>query len=108
MDTNDFDTLAYKILQYLKECYENSKEATSRELNYQSLKVEEKQFYNTLKMLSDDDYISGFITEPTFDIVPAYNVYGMCITPKGLKFLENNSKMKKLYKTLKEVKFWLS
>lgn len=91
MAGNNYVRLKCKVLEILKQCAENGETVTSRKLNYDILEITDYQFFSILKSLSDQNYISDFIYQETIgDDVPAYNVYGIKITPEGLEYLDNN------------------
>ena len=48
-----------KILKYLNDCYENGLELDIESLNANRLDISDRQYYQTLNMLSDDGYIKG-------------------------------------------------
>lgn len=80
-----------QVLKIIQQCTKHDEPVTSRKLNKDILGITELQFFNTLKSLSDLNYISGFFYQETIgDVVPAYNVYGINITPEGLEYLEYN------------------
>ena len=56
---NSYARVAFKILKYLNDCYENSLEASIDSLNANMLGISDRQFYQTMKMLSDDGYVKG-------------------------------------------------
>jgi len=109
MRNNDYFTVAYKILSYLRKCYENGEDADPNILTADTFKISKKQFLRTLQMLLEDGYIKGLSLESTIGgptIVS--NLSWSRITSSGLQYLSENSMMKKAYKALKEVRDWLS
>lgn len=108
MSNNNYFTITYKILSYLKHCYEQSKDVDPNILNAGTFNISEKQFIRTLKMLISEGYIEGVSVQETLDGYHILsNLQKSSITPKGLEYLAENSMMKKMYKVLKEVKDWL-
>lgn len=107
MSNNDYFTLAYKILSYLKYCYENGLPFDLDVLNANTLGISTVQFGQTLRMLTDDGYIKGLRFTPTKmgTLVSGYNELN--ITSDGLQYLAENSMMQKAYRVFKEVKDWL-
>lgn len=108
MANNNYFTVAYKILSYLKYCYENSEDTDINVLQPGTFNIDQKQFLRTLKMLLDDGYITSVSLERTVNgPVVVNNIQNTEITSKGLQYLEENSMMKKVYKVLKEFRDWL-
>lgn len=107
MSNNNYFSVAYKILSYLKYCYENGQAPDVNVLQAGTFNISKQQFINTLQMLNDDGYLKGFklISTKTGLLVNGLNE--IKITSSGLQYLEENSMMKKAYKTFKEVRDWL-
>ena len=57
MKSNSYARVACKILKYLNDCYENGLEPSIDSLNANMLGISDRQFYQTMKMLSDDGYV---------------------------------------------------
>ena len=68
MRSNSYARVACKILKYLNDCYENGLDASIDSLNANMLGISDRQFYQTMKMLSDDGYVRGVefmdVTQP--------------------------------------------
>lgn len=106
MSNNDYFTVAYKILSYLKYCYENSVDPDPNILVGATFNVKDKQFYRTLQMLSDDGYVKGVrFTDTTTGMVVSA-LFDARITSDGLQYLAENSMMAKAYKIFKEFREW--
>ena len=59
--------------------------------------------------LFDDGYLTGSYVRDDYSGDSAINdIQGVRITTKGVEYLQDNSKMKKVYKLLKEAKDWVS
>lgn len=108
MSNNDFFAVTYKILNYLKYCYENGINPDPNVLNADNFNIGNVQFANTLQMLSDHGYISGlkFHSTSTNGTVVG-GVQNAKITMEGLQYLAENTMMQKAYKIFKEVRDWL-
>ena len=67
MSNNDFFTVAYKILSYLKKCYEDGVNPDPNILQTTTFSISNGQFYKILKMLANDSYIDEitFTTDKT-------------------------------------------
>lgn len=60
-----YEKVATKILKYLNDCYEHGRYPDIEELNAHQLRISDVQFYQTMKMLTEDDFVKGvkFISE---------------------------------------------
>lgn len=108
VNKNNYFNVAYKILLYLKYCYENGIDADADILSPENIGISEKQFVLTLQMLLEDGYIRGVSLNPTLQgptiICNIQNTYA---TSSGLQYLVENSMMTKAYKVSKEVRDWI-
>ena len=108
VNKNNYFNVAYKILLYLKYCYENGIDADADILSPENIGISEKQFVLTLQMLLEDGYIRGVSLKPTLQgptiICNIHNTYA---TSSGLQYLVENSMMTKAYKVSKEVRDWI-
>lgn len=101
MKSNSYARVACKILKYLNDCYENGLDASVDSLNANMLGISDRQFYQTMKMLSDDGYVKGI----EFSVLSYTRNWR--ITSQGIQYLEENSLMQKAYKVAKEARDWL-
>ena len=108
VNKNNYFNVAYKILLYLKYCYENGIDADADILSPENIGISEKQFVLTLQMLLEDGYIRGVSLKPTLQgptiICNIQNTYA---TSSGLQYLVENSMMTKADKVSKEVRDWI-
>lgn len=109
MSQNSYETIEFKILQYLKECRDNVEQINPDQIKKIADSVGSDKFVSVLSDLEK----KGYVDKKTFKIDPqdflTINILkDSPITDQGLQFLSENSSMTKLYKALKEVKFWLS
>lgn len=110
MTKNNYETIEYKILQYLKECRDNVKNIDPDQIDKIRDDVGPDKFVSVLKDLEERGYVDKktFMIDPQGSITINIRTNRSSITDLGLKFMSENTTMIKLYKTLKEVKFWLS
>lgn len=108
VNKNNYFNVAYKILLYLKCCYENGTDVNPDVLSPDNIGISEKQFVLTLQMLLEDGYIKGVSLKSTIQgptiICNIQNTYA---TSSGLQYLVENSMMTKAYKVSKEVRDWI-
>lgn len=108
MANNDYFSAAYKILSYLKYCYENGEDPDVNVLQASTFNISQKQFFHTLQMLKEDGYVKGISFQSYYDRSQAIiGLDQVRITSDGLQYLAENSMMKKAYKVFKEVRDWL-
>lgn len=106
MSNNNYFTVAYKILSYLKYCYEHGIAPDPDFLNADTFNISKVQFLNTLKMLTDDGSIAGLKFHATTTGLVVVGMQSIHVTSKGLEYLAENTMMKKAYRVFKEVKDW--
>ena len=108
VNKNNYFNVAYKILLYLKYCYENGTDVNPDVLSPDNIGISEKQFVLTLQMLLEAGYIKGVSLKSTIQgptiICNIQNTYA---TSSGLQYLVENSMMTKAYKVSKEVRDWI-
>ncbi|WP_289087383.1 YjcQ family protein [uncultured Veillonella sp.] len=96
----------YLILKSIDFAFENNLHRDIFDLD--KIKISERRLRIILKSLYDSGYIDGidFIYVMNDDI-PDYKLMGCYLTIQGMLFLEENSTMKTVYRTLKEAKEWI-
>ena len=85
MSNNDYFSIAYKILSYLKYCYENGVDVDV--LSPGTLNISNRKFYQTLSMLSDDGHIKGVLITSTTSGRIVTGISKLEITSSGLQYL---------------------
>lgn len=107
MGNKNYFSVAYKVLSYLKYCYETGKNIDIDILQAGIFYVSNKQFNNTLQKLNDDGYLKGLEFIPSESGLLVTGLNNIKITSSGLQYLEENSMMKKAHKVFKDVWNWL-
>lgn len=107
MSKDDYHVLAYKILAYLYECLKQGEHPSVEYLSCdtKAFPVGESYWNYVLVHLLDEGYVEGIFTVPIFR--SERGVKGMekiQITPKGIEYLQDNSKMKRVREFLKGLK----
>nr|DAW30457.1 MAG TPA: YjcQ protein [Caudoviricetes sp.] len=87
MSNNDYFSIAYKILSYLKYCYENGIDVDVDVLSPGTLNISDRQFYQTLSMLSDDGHIKGVRITSTTSGRIVTGISKLEIASSGLQYL---------------------
>lgn len=108
MANNDYFYIAFKILSYLKHCYEHGEDPDPNMLRPSVYSISDKQFVQTLKMLLEDGYMTGMGVQDTLGGGSVlWGLDSVRITSAGLQYLAENSMMRKAYKAATEIRDWL-
>ena len=108
MAKDDYFRIVYIIL---KEIYASKKQGVKvdlRNISSERFKINEGYLFTILIELLEEGYIKGFAyrnTKGTGRCVSSME--DIDITMKGVEYLQENSMMKKVFETLKEVKDWI-
>lgn len=107
MAKDDYFVLVYKLLEILYAMLKKGKVITDDELKELSDGLPQEYWEYILKSLDKEGYITG--------IIPIYSLNGnsikiinLQITPKGIEYLQDNSKMKKAKEAVKHLPQWLA
>lgn len=93
----------YKILKILKSSMD-LEEFDINTINYESLKLSEPRWARIMKMLVDNEYITGVTISNTFEqSYPKVHIIRPEITLKGIEYLQDNSLMKCISNTAKGI-----
>ena len=99
MAKDDYFVIVYKVLLYLYACFKR-KTVFDTQVFLKSIKVEvsEAYFDDILKMMQTEGYIEGFKYKKAWggDVIRISEYEELEITQKGIEFLEDNSKMRKV------------
>ncbi len=99
MAKDDYFFLVCKLLKYLYKCLKNNLRADWSIVapNSKDFPISEEYFTYILSHLLADGYIEGFVeVRQIGGGVQFKETSGLKITPKGIEYLEENSKMKKV------------
>lgn len=108
MADNDYWVVVYKLLNYYYQKMKKGEPVDENEINAQTLKISVPYLLDVYRNMFDDGYLTGSKVDMEFTGQYAVaDISSVRITSKGIEYLEDNSKMKQIYKILKEVKEWL-
>lgn len=93
----------YHILKFLEESMDEDYIDVDK-ISYGNLGISENRWIKILKILEDNGYVEGIYVRISVDGEACYSINNPSITLKGLEYLEENSMMRKVCKTLKEIK----
>lgn len=109
MAKDDFFRIVYCILSELYACKRQGCKVNPQDIGPRRFDINEGYFFEILAELLEAGYIKGIKMRKTKG-TGGYCVGGLAdidITMKGIEYLQDNSKMKKVYEALKEVKDWI-
>ena len=107
MAKDDYFVLVYKLLTILYTTLKNGKVVTDSELKELSEGLPLDYWEYILKSLGEDGYITG--VKPISSLSGnSIKITTLQITPKGIEYLQDNSKMKKAKEVLKNIPQWIA
>lgn len=105
MAKDDYFVVVYKVLLYLYACFKR-KVVFDIAVFLKSIKVDisESYFDNILRMMQKEGYIEGYKYKRVWgrDVIRISEYEQLEITQKGIEFLQDNSKMRKVKEFLLE------
>lgn len=106
MSTKDYNKIVFAILQELFSSKEEGHRIDIRAIGAERFNISPSYLISILSDLMNEGYIRGFkiIETKSGRIVDGYGKTE--ITMKGIEYLQENSIMKKVYKSLKELRDW--
>ncbi|MBK5077083.1 YjcQ family protein [Lactococcus lactis] len=107
MAKDDFFYISYKILAYLYHAMKKGEKIDPGVFDPQNYRVSYPYLNDILEELKENGYIKGISFIETKDGKLINGLSDIKITIKGIEYLDENSMMKKAYKTLKELKDWI-
>lgn len=106
MAKDDYHVIVYRMLVYLYACMKRKImfEETTFEAAVRKYVVSDEYFADILRMMQEEDLIKGLLFVPAWggDVILASDIDEARITPKGIRYLEENDKMKTIGEKLKE------
>lgn len=105
MAKDDYYVIVCRILAYLYNCLKNGYDVDFEEISFETLNIKQSYYEYIIKHMVQDGYLEGVKFISTIGRkTPACDIDDIMITPKGIEFLEDNSKMKKAVEFLKTLK----
>ena len=105
MGKTDYYTIAAKILVYLYKKYKRMK--VEEDYLFPSTKdfpISEEQLTETIGMMQEQGFITGNIVRAWGGDIVVLDYQSLKITPAGIDYLQDNSKIRKICETLREAK----
>lgn len=106
MARDDYFKIVYVILTELYESKRNGRKADERAISAERFKIPEGYLLDILSDLLEEGYVKGFTVADTKTGRYVTNIEDIGITMQGIEYLQDNSKMRKVYDALKEVRDW--
>jgi len=97
------DNQIYYILKTIKELKDSHSFDIDSSFDLSKLKISQSDFYHLFSDLIDENYISGIKMRFSSNDIPVLSITNPKVTKKGLEFLENNTALQKIYRTVKEI-----
>ena len=105
MAKNDYHVIMYRILAYIYACLREGVRFNPEVVSYETLDVPESYWTTIVKMLIEKDYIRGaFVVSILGEVEKIKWVRNVEITPEGIEFFEENSRMGKAKSFLRTLK----
>ena len=105
MAKDDYHVIAAKILVYLYKKYKQKEVDPNYILPLtKDFPIQEQQLIETISMLIDMELIKGKCVKAWGGDIVMINYESLKITPIGIEYLQENSKIKKVCETLIEAK----
>lgn len=106
MAKDDYFVIAYKLLTILYVSLKNGKTISNDQLKKLSEGIPFEYWKYILKSLSEEGYIVGVVPISSLS-GESIKINNIQITPKGIEYLQDNSKMQKVKDFLKETRNWI-
>jgi len=106
MAKDDYFVIAYKLLTILYVSLKNGKTISNDQLKKLSEGIPFEYWEYILKTLSEEGYIVGVVPISSLS-GESIKINNIQITPKGIEYLQDNSKMQKVKDFLKETRNWI-
>ncbi len=107
MANDDYFKIVYVILTELYGCKKQGSRVDLQAISSARFKIPEGYLLDILSDLLDEGYVKGFKILETKTGRCILSLEDILITMKGIEYLQDNSKMKKMYEALKEVRDWV-
>lgn len=105
MAKGDYYVIVAKILVYLYKKYKQMDVDDSYlQPMTKDFPIKDRQFIETIEMLIDQGYVRGNITRAWGGDIALIDYQSLKITPAGIYYLQDNSKIRKVCEFLKEEK----
>lgn len=108
MANDDYFRILYVILTELYEVKKQGKKVNLDNISPERFKVAESYWLDIVEEATGKGYIKGALIRKTKTGRMVAGIENMTITMDGIEYLQDNSKMKKVYEALKELKDWTS
>lgn len=106
MAKDDFFRIVYVILSELYGHLKDGTKANLEDIGPKRFNISDGYLLVIIDWLSTNGYVSGVRIRKTKTGRAVGDMEDIMITPDGIKYLQENSTMKKVYRVLKEVRDW--
>lgn len=108
MSKSDYWVVVFKLLNYYFEMMKQGKINNEEDISAFRLGINELYLIDIYRNLFEDSYLTGsriVMDDSNKDYIEDYS--SVRITTKGIEYLQDNTKMKQVYRALKEIKGWI-
>lgn len=107
MTENDYFKIVYLILSELYDAMKKDREIDFKSISPLRFGIPESYISEIWAELLYKGYTKGYVVREVGRNVYITGLKDAKVTMDGIEYLENNSTMKKVYETLKEVRNWI-
>lgn len=107
MAKDDFFRLVFIILTELYEAKKQGSRINVEAISSKRFHISDSYWLDILSELQSEGYVRGLLIGKTKTGRIVSGLEDIDITMKGIEYLQENSKMKKVYEALKEAKDWV-
>ena len=104
MAKDDYFVIAYRILDYLYQCFKRGVQPDMSFISPEGMQINRGYWLNMMESLYTEGYIIGVEFPTAVGQYKGMRVIDIRITQSGIEFLEDNSTMAKVKEFLKTVK----
>lgn len=104
MAKDDYFVIAYRILDYLYQCFKQGVQPDISFISAEALQINRGYWLNMMASLHQEGYITGIAFSNAVGQYRGLRATDIRITQRGIEFLEDNSKMAKVKDFLQTVK----
>lgn len=104
MAKNDYFVIVFRILTYLYQCFMAGEDADVDMFGPDAMRINSGYWCNAMESMSNEGYVTGVVMAPRLGSVQGMKLVNLKITQKGIDYLQENSKMKKVADFLKSAK----
>mgnify|MGYP000862257171 CR=1 FL=1 len=107
MAKDDYFKIVFVILTELYECKKLNERVNLKAIHPERFGIPDGYLLDILSELLDEGYVKGFEVLETKSGRTVCGLDDIGITMRGIEYLQDNGKMKKVYEAMKEIRDWV-